>query len=214
MQPSPDGLAQAFIIGEGFIAHDRCALVLGDNIFYGHDIAQDFQRAFSRDSGATVFAYPVRDPERYGVVEFDCEGHAIGLEEKPEKAKSRYAVTGLYFYDNDVVGIAKTLRPSARGELEITDVNKRYLEAGKLHVQVMGRGTAWLDTGPPESLLAASTFIETIEQRQGLKISCLEEIAYRMNFIDRAQLESLAEGYGESDYGQYLTRVLDEAFHP
>jgi glucose-1-phosphate thymidylyltransferase len=161
-----------------------------------------------------VFAYPVRDPERYGVVEFDKEGRVVGLEEKPENAKSRYAVTGLYFYDNDVVGIAKTLQPSTRGELEITDVNKRYLEAGKLHVQVMGRGTAWLDTGTPESLLAASTFIETIEQRQGLKISCLEEIAYRMNFIDRAQLESLAEGYGESDYGQYLTRVLDEAFHP
>ena len=214
MQPSPDGLAQAFIIGERFIGDGRCALVLGDNIFYGHDIAQDLQSASRRDSGATVFAYPVRDPERYGVVEFDGDGRAIGLEEKPERAKSRYAVTGLYFYDNDVIGIAKTLRPSARGELEITDVNKRYLEAGKLHVQVMGRGTAWLDTGTPESLLAASTFIETIEQRQGLKISCLEEIAYRMRFIDRAQLASLASGYGESDYGRYLTHLLDEAFHP
>jgi glucose-1-phosphate thymidylyltransferase len=214
VQPSPGGLPQAFIIGERFIGDGRCALVLGDNIFYGHDIAQDFQDASSRDSGATVFAYPVRDPERYGVVEFDGEGRAIGLEEKPERAKSRYAVTGLYFYDKDVVAIAKTLRPSARGELEITDVNKRYLEAGKLHVQVMGRGTAWLDTGTPESLLAASTFIETIEQRQGLKISCLEEIAYRMRFIDRAQLAALASGYGESDYGRYLTQLLDEAFHP
>ncbi len=214
MQPSPDGLAQAFIIGERFIGDGRCALVLGDNIFYGHDIAQDLQSASRRDSGATMFAYPVRDPERYGVVEFDADGRAIGLEEKPERAKSRYAVTGLYFYDNDVVGIAKTLRPSARGELEITDVNKRYLEAGKLHVQVMGRGTAWLDTGTPESLLAASTFIETIEHRQGLKISCLEEIAYRMRFIDRAQLAALASGYGESNYGRYLTQLLDEAFHP
>ena len=214
IQPSPDGLAQAFIIGERFIDDGRCALVLGDNIFYGHDLSRGLRSASSRDSGATVFAYPVRDPERYGVVEFDKEGRAIGLEEKPERAKSRYAVTGLYFYDNDVVGIAKTLRPSTRGELEITDVNKRYLEAGRLHVQVMGRGTAWLDTGTPESLLAASTFIETIEQRQGLKISCLEEIAYRMKFIDRAQLESLAAGYGEIDYGRYLTRVLDEAFHP
>ena len=214
IQPSPDGLAQAFIIGERFIGDSRCALVLGDNIFYGHDLVQELQRASSRDSGATVFAYPVRDPERYGVVEFDKEGRAIGLEEKPEKAKSRYAVTGLYFYDSDVVEIAKTIRPSDRGELEITDINRCYLEAEKLHVQVMGRGTAWLDTGTPGSLLAASAFIETIEQRQGLKISCLEEVAYRMKFIDRAQLESLAAGYGESDYGRYLTRVLDEAFHP
>jgi len=214
IQPSPDGLAQAFIIGERFIGDNRCALVLGDNIFYGHDLSRDLQSASGRASGATVFAYPVRDPERYGVVEFDKAGRAIGLEEKPEKAKSRYAVTGLYFYDNDVVDIAKSLRPSARGELEITDLNKRYLEAGKLHVQVMGRGTAWLDTGTPESLLAASTFIETIEQRQGLKIACLEEIAYRMKFIDRERLASLAAGYGESDYGRYLTRVLDEGFHP
>ncbi len=214
VQPSPDGLAQAFIIGERFIGDGRCALVLGDNIFYGHDLSRDMQSASSRDSGASVFAYPVRNPERYGVVEFDKAGRAIGLEEKPEKAKSHYAVTGLYFYDNDVVDIAKTLRPSARGELEITDVNKRYLEAGKLYVEVMGRGTAWLDTGTPESLLAASTFIETIEQRQGLKICCLEEIAFRMKFIDRTQFESLAAGYGESDYGGYLTRVLDEAFHP
>ena len=214
VQASPDGLAQAFIIGEGFIADSRCALVLGDNIFYGHDLADDLQSASSRDSGATVFAYPVRDPERYGVVEFDKDGRAIGLEEKPERAKSRYAVTGLYFYDYDVVNIAKSLRPSARGELEITDVNKRYLEAGKLHVQIMGRGTAWLDTGTPESLLAASAYIETIEQRQGLKISCLEEVAYRMKFIDRAQLELLAAGYGDSDYGRYLIHVLDDVFHP
>ncbi len=214
VQPSPDGLAQAFIIGERFIGDGPCALVLGDNIFYGHDLADDLQSATSRDSGATVFAYPVRDPERYGVVEFDKNGRAIGLEEKPEKAKSRYAVTGLYFYDNSVIGIAKSLRPSSRGELEITDVNRHYLQAGKLHVEVMGRGTAWLDTGTPESLLAASTFIETIEQRQGLKISCPEEIAYRMKFIDRGQLESLAAGYGESDYGWYLTHVLDEAIYP
>lgn len=214
IQASPDGLAQAFIIGEQFIGDSRCALVLGDNIFYGHNLVQELQRACNRDSGATVFAYPVREPERYGVVEFDNEGRAIGLEEKPEKAKSRYAVTGLYFYDSDVVGMAKTLRPSDRGELEITDVNRRYLEAGRLHVQIMGRGTAWLDTGTPESLLAASSFIETIEQRQGLKISCLEEVAYRMKFIDRAQLESLVAGYGNSDYGQYLTRVLDETYRP
>ena len=214
VQPAPDGLAQAFIIGERFIGDSRCALVLGDNIFYGHDIAQDLQSAARQESGATVFAYPVRDPERYGVVEFDSEGRAIGLEEKPERARSRYAVTGLYFYDNDVVDIAKSLRPSARGELEITDVNECYLKSGKLNVQVMGRGTAWLDTGTPESLLAASTFIETIEQRQGLKISCLEEIAYRMGFIDKDQFASLAAEYGESDYGRYLTNLLDEAFHP
>lgn len=213
-QASPDGLAQAFIIGEQFIDTGPCALVLGDNIFYGHDLARDLQGACARGNGATVFAYPVRDPERYGVVEFDHDGHAIGLEEKPKRAKSRYAVTGLYFYDSDVVDIAKSLKPSARGELEITDVNKRYLEAGNLHVHVMGRGTAWLDTGTPESLLAASSFIETIEQRQGLKISCLEEIAYRMDLIDRAQLESLASGHGKSDYGRYLCRILDESFHP
>jgi glucose-1-phosphate thymidylyltransferase len=214
VQPAPEGLAQAFIIGEPFIGDSPCALVLGDNIFYGHDLATDLQSAAARDSGATVFAYPVRDPERYGVVEFDAEGRAIGLEEKPAKARSNYAVTGLYFYDNDVVSIAKSLRPSARGELEITDVNKRYLEAGTLQVQVMGRGTAWLDTGTPESLLAASTFIETIEQRQGLKISCLEEIAYRMKFIDRTELASLAAGYNNSDYGRYIMRLLDESFHP
>lgn len=213
-QPSPDGLAHAFIIGEEFIGGSRCALVLGDNIFYGHDLAEDLRLAAGRDFGATVFAYPVRDPERYGVVEFDRRGRVVGLEEKPSRPRSRYAVTGLYFYDGDVVGIAKKLRPSARGELEITDVNKRYLEAGKLHVHVMGRGTAWLDTGTPESLLAASTFIETIEQRQGLKVSCIEEIAYRMRFIDHARLESLAAEYGESDYGRYLVGLLDEKFHP
>lgn len=213
-QPSPDGLAQAFIIGEQFIGDSRCALALGDNIFYGHDLAQDLQQAATRMAGATVFAYPVSNPERYGVVEFDEQGSAIALEEKPAKAKSRYAVTGLYFYDNDVVGIAKRIKPSARGELEITDVNKHYLAAGRLHVKVMGRGTAWLDTGTPESLLAASMFIKTIEQRQGLKISCLEEIAYRMGFIDSKQLKSLATHYGESAYGEYIRRVLDEAYYP
>lgn len=209
-QPSPDGLAQAFIIGEQFIGTSPCALVLGDNIFYGHDLAKDLQGAANLDEGAIVFAYPVGDPERYGVVEFDKDGYAIGLEEKPEVAKSNYAVTGLYFYDNDVVGIAKSLRPSARGELEITDVNKRYMETGTLQVRTMGRGTAWLDTGTPESLLAASTFIETIEQRQGLKICCLEEIAYRMNFIDRDGVISLAEAYGNSDYGRYLMRLVED----
>lgn len=213
-QASPDGLAQAFIIGERFIADSPCALVLGDNIFYGHDLAQNLQIAAARDEGATVFAYPVRDPGRYGVVEFDGQGRAIGLEEKPAQPRSHYAVTGLYFYDNDVVGIAKTLRPSVRGELEITDVNRRYLEAGTLRVEIMGRGTAWLDTGTPESLLVASTFIETIEQRQGLKISCLEEVAYRMGFIGRAGLESLAAGYGESEYGRYLKRLLDDGIDP
>ena len=210
-QPSPDGLAQAFIIGESFIGDSACALVLGDNVFYGHDLGRNLQQAANNDTGATVFAYPVRDPSRYGVVEFDADGAAIGLVEKPVNPRSRYAVTGLYFYDNDVVEIAKSIRPSARGELEITDVNNRYLQAGKLRVQVMGRGTAWLDTGTPESLLAASMFIETIEQRQGFKISCLEEIAYNMGFIDAAQMGSLAERYASSDYGHYLKRLLDDA---
>ncbi|MDX1433977.1 MAG: glucose-1-phosphate thymidylyltransferase RfbA [Gammaproteobacteria bacterium] len=211
-QPSPDGLAQAFIIGEQFVGTESCALVLGDNLFYGHDLAADLQRAAARDDGATVFAYPVQDPERYGVVEFDAEGRAIGLEEKPAKPKSRYAVTGLYFYDNDVVGIAKSIRPSARGELEITDVNRRYLEAGKLRVNVLGRGIAWLDTGTPASLLAASTFIETIEQRQGLKVCCPEEIAYRMGYIGRDELAALARDYGRCDYGRYLERLMEEFY--
>ena len=210
VQPSPDGLAQAFIIGEAFIGNDPCALVLGDNIFYGHELAQLAQKAAQRTAGATVFAYPVHDPERYGVVEFNAEGHAISLEEKPAKPKSRYAVTGLYFYDNRVVEIAKNLKTSPRGELEITDLNRVYLEAGDLQVEVMGRGMAWLDTGTHDSLIEASSFIQTIEKRQGLKIACPEEIAYRMGFIDAAQLEILANKYAKNGYGQYLKQVLTE----
>jgi glucose-1-phosphate thymidylyltransferase len=210
VQPSPDGLAQAFIIGEQFIGKDPCALVLGDNIFYGHDLPQLAQKAVQRTSGATVFAYPVNDPERYGVVEFNAQGQAVSLEEKPKSPKSRYAVTGLYFYDNRVVEIAKNMKPSARGELEITDVNRQYLEWGDLHVEVMGRGMAWLDTGTHESLLEASLFIETIEKRQGLKVACPEEIAYRMGFIDAAKLEALANKYAKNGYGQYLKQMLTE----
>lgn len=210
VQSSPDGLAQAFIIGREFIGNEPCALVLGDNIFYGHELAQMAQNAAQRSHGATVFAYPVNDPERYGVVEFDSHGQAISLEEKPQQPKSRYAVTGLYFYDNRVVDVARELKPSARGELEITDVNRQYLSWGDLQVDVMGRGMAWLDTGTHESLLEASLFIETIEKRQGLKIACPEEIAYRMGFIDASALETMAEQYRKNGYGQYLQRVLSE----
>ena len=210
VQPAPDGLAQAFVIGEEFIGKDSVALVLGDNIFYGHDLAIRTQAAAKLTQGATVFAYPVSDPERYGVVEFNAQGQAISLEEKPLAPKSRYAVTGLYFYDNKVIEIAKNLKPSPRGELEITDVNRAYLESGDLQVEVMGRGIAWLDTGTHESLLEASLFIQTIEKRQGLKIACPEEIAYRMGFIDAATLDILADKYIKNNYGQYLKMVLSE----
>ncbi|WP_298600122.1 glucose-1-phosphate thymidylyltransferase RfbA [Zoogloea sp.] len=210
VQPSPDGLAQAFVIGEDFVGNGPSALVLGDNLFYGHDFASGLRAASARQDGATVFAYPVHDPERYGVVEFDAEGRAISLEEKPKQPKSRYAVTGLYFYDNRVVDIAKNLKPGPRGELEITDVNRQYLEWGALDVQVMGRGHAWLDTGTHESLLEASLFIQTIEKRQGLKIACPEEIAWRAGWIDAAQLQQLAAPLAKNGYGQYLLRILEE----
>jgi glucose-1-phosphate thymidylyltransferase len=210
VQPSPDGLAQAFIIGERFVGADPVALVLGDNIFYGHDLAKALAGAATRTRGATVFAYPVTDPERYGVVEFDAAGRAISLEEKPKQPKSRYAVTGLYFYDNRVVEVAKGLKPSPRGELEITDVNRVYLQWGELDVRVMGRGHAWLDTGTHESLIEASLFVQTLEKRQGLKIACPEEIAYRMGWIDAAQVEALAAPLVKSGYGQYLLEVLRE----
>ena len=213
VQPSPDGLAQAFIIGREFVGNDPVTLVLGDNIFYGHDFGSDLAKASARKSGATVFAYPVHDPERYGVVEFDAQGRAISLEEKPAKPKSRYAVTGLYFYDNQVLDIAATLKPSARGELEITDVNRIYLQRQQLDVVVMGRGQAWLDTGTHDSLIDASLFIATIEKRQGLKVSCPEEIAWRMGWINDTELEQLAMVLAKNGYGQYLLELLREAVY-
>jgi glucose-1-phosphate thymidylyltransferase len=210
VQPRPEGIAQAFLVGADFIGDEPCALVLGDNIFYGHELAEDLKRAAAKTMGATVFAYPVQDPERYGVVEFNATGRAISIEEKPSKPKSRYAVTGLYFYDSRVVDIARNLQPSARGELEITDVNRAYLAVDKLEVAVMGRGMAWLDTGTHESLLEASQFIETIERRQGLKIACPEEIAYRMGYVNAEQLQALAGPLGKSAYGAYLRALLEE----
>ncbi len=210
VQPAPEGLAQAFLIGRQFIGRDGACLVLGDNIFYGHDLSGDLERAAQARSGATVFAYPVADPQRYGVVEFDADGRALSIEEKPQRPKSRYAVTGLYFYDNQVVDIAASLKPSARGELEITDVNRVYLERGALNVITMSRGYAWLDTGTHASLLEASQFIETIERRQGLKIACVEEIAFRMGFISAEDLARLAAPLAKSGYGEYLLQVLRE----
>ena len=210
VQPSPDGLAQAFLIGERFVGNDPSTLVLGDNIFYGHDLAGLLQGAATRDEGATVFAYAVTDPERYGVVEFDAQWRALSLEEKPQQPKSRYAVTGLYFYDNRVVDYAKSIKPSARGELEITDLNRVYLDLGQLNVKTMGRGYAWLDTGTHESMLEASQFISTIESRQGLKVACPEEIAWHAGWIDDAQLEKMAALLAKSGYGRYLRGLLKD----
>ena len=211
VQPEPKGLAQAFLIGREFIGDDHCALVLGDNIFFGQSIRTDLRRAAERAMGATVFGYRVVDPERYGVVEFDASGQAVSIEEKPERPRSNYAVTGLYFYDNRVIEIAESIAPSARGELEITDVNRRYLELGELHVERMGRGYAWFDAGTHDSLLQAGEFVRTIQQRQGFQIACLEEIAYRLGHIDCKALRDLAEPLLKTDYGRYLLQVLDEA---
>jgi glucose-1-phosphate thymidylyltransferase len=214
VQPRPEGLAQAFIIGRDFVGRDPAALILGDNIFYGHDLVEQLRRANDRANGATVFAYRVNDPERYGVVEFDTDGRAVSIEEKPKSPRSNYAVTGLYFYDNGVLDVAASIKPSARGELEITDVNQRYLDAGALQVEIMGRGMAWLDTGTHESLLQASTFIETIEQRQGLKIACPEEIAYRAGWIDAQAVQRIAEPLKKNGYGRYLLTMLREQVIP
>jgi glucose-1-phosphate thymidylyltransferase len=214
VQPRPEGLAQAFIIGREFVGADPAALILGDNIFYGHDLVEQLRRANARAGGATVFAYRVNDPERYGVVEFDAGGRAVSIEEKPKAPRSNYAVTGLYFYDNEVLDVAASIAPSARGELEITDVNRHYLDAGALQVEIMGRGMAWLDTGTHESLLQASTFIETIEQRQGLKIACPEEIAYRAGWIDAQAVQRIAEPLKKNGYGQYLLAMLREQVIP
>ena len=213
VQDKPEGIAQAFTLGADFIGDDDCALVLGDNVYYGHDLADMIRDADNNKEGATVFAYPVSDPERYGVVAFDENGKALSIEEKPTKPKSRYAITGLYFYDNQVVEIARNLKPSARGELEITDVNQAYLDNGKLNVQVMGRGMAWLDTGTHDSLLDASMFIQTLEQRQGLKVMCPEEIAFRMGYIDAEQLEQLAQPLLKSGYGKYLLNIINETIY-
>lgn len=212
VQPSPDGLAQAFIIAEDFIGDDNCALVLGDNIFFGHNLQQELEQASQQQSGATVFAYHVQDPERYGVVDFNDQGQALSLEEKPTQPKSNYAVTGLYFYDNQVIDIAKNIKPSHRGELEITDVNKIYLERNELAVTTMGRGYAWLDTGTHDSLMEAGTFIQTIEQRQGLKVACPEEIAYRKGFINAEQVQKLAQPLAKNAYGQYLLNLIKPGY--
>jgi glucose-1-phosphate thymidylyltransferase len=210
VQPSPNGLAEAFIIGRDFVAGGPSTLILGDNLFYGHDLAKSVQAAAERSSGATVFAYRVANPQAYGVVEFDGRGRAMSIEEKPREPRSNFAVTGLYFYDEDVCAIASALKPSPRGELEITDVNRAYLERGRLNVEVMGRGSAWLDTGTHDSLVQATHFVQTVEQRQGLKIAAPEEVAYRMGFIDREQLKRLAVGLGKSEYGAYLRTLADE----
>ena len=211
VQPSPDGLAQAFVIGRDFVGGDACALVLGDNLFYGHELSAILQRAAGRAAGAVIFAYHVQNPQAYGVVEFDARGRAVSIEEKPRTPRSNYAVTGLYFYDNQVLDVARGLRPSARGELEITDVNSWYLERGQLEVEVLGRGTAWLDTGTHQALLQASLFVQTIEERQGLKIACPEEIAYRLGYLQASDVERLAEPLRKSAYGEYLLRMLREA---